>query len=324
MKRAQRLRARRDHGQAAAHVALPVLRARLAQQQRLEAAGDRADRRERVVELVADHADQALPGLALLVAQRAAHVGQHDELHRLAALAEAGAAHVEAAGGRPGTPPRRCGSARPSGTARGRPPRRRGRRSRSEGAPSSRSPARFMSCSSRRRVEREHGDVDLLHHLAQQRRRLEGARAAARAASGRARSPPRAPARARRRAAPTRARNEKSSSRSAASRFESVCSGRATASRARGGEARATRRPRPLRASSACAAAGRSSPEQPAGEHERRQRRRERQQLDAQVVRQASPPPRGIHASACRARARTAAAGGRGRCATGRARRPRG
>ncbi len=48
---------------------------------------------------MADHPDEALPGLALLVAQRAAHVGEHEQLHGLAPLPEGAAAQVEAAGG---------------------------------------------------------------------------------------------------------------------------------------------------------------------------------------------------------------------------------
>ena len=51
-------------------IVLPVGRGRLAPEQAAEAAGDRLDRRERVVQLVAEHADQPLPRLALLLAQR--------------------------------------------------------------------------------------------------------------------------------------------------------------------------------------------------------------------------------------------------------------
>ena len=47
-----------------------------------QAPGDRLDRRERVVDLVAEHAHEPLPGLALLVAQRPAQVGEHEQLVR--------------------------------------------------------------------------------------------------------------------------------------------------------------------------------------------------------------------------------------------------
>ena len=58
--------------------------------QPLEAVGDGLDRRQRVVDLVADDADEPLPRLTFLVAQRAADVGHHEQLERDAALAESG------------------------------------------------------------------------------------------------------------------------------------------------------------------------------------------------------------------------------------------
>ena len=85
---AQRVRAAADHLQAIAHVALPVGRLGLAREQALEAVGDRLDRRQRVVDLVADDTNQTLPRLALFVAQRAADIGQHQQLERHAALPE--------------------------------------------------------------------------------------------------------------------------------------------------------------------------------------------------------------------------------------------
>ena len=71
-----------------AQVVAPVRGGLALAREALQAAGDRLDRRERIVELVAEHPDQALPGLALLLAQRTAHVGQHEQPVGRAALAE--------------------------------------------------------------------------------------------------------------------------------------------------------------------------------------------------------------------------------------------
>ena len=69
----------------------------------LQAAGDRLDRRQRVVDLVAEHAHQPLPRLALLLAQRLAEVGQHQQLVRQRRPAgTCRAAHLPAARRRPG------------------------------------------------------------------------------------------------------------------------------------------------------------------------------------------------------------------------------
>src|SRR3954454_13067399 len=57
-------------------------------EQRIEAAGDRLDGGERVVQLVADDANQAPPGLALLFPERLAHVREDQHLVRLPALPE--------------------------------------------------------------------------------------------------------------------------------------------------------------------------------------------------------------------------------------------
>ena len=85
---AQRLGTRGDDVQAALHVVAPVGGRRLAVDDRREAAGDRLDRRQRIVHLVADDADQPLPGLPFFFPQRLAEVGQHQQLVRAAALAE--------------------------------------------------------------------------------------------------------------------------------------------------------------------------------------------------------------------------------------------
>src|SRR4051812_7761582 len=57
-------------------------------EQGIEAAGDRLDGGERVIQLVADDADQAPPGLALLLPERLAHVREDEHLVRLPALPE--------------------------------------------------------------------------------------------------------------------------------------------------------------------------------------------------------------------------------------------
>ena len=66
---------RGDHGEAAPHVVGPVVGQIRPRDDRLEASGNRLDGRERVVDLVADDADETLPRLALFVAQRTTDVG---------------------------------------------------------------------------------------------------------------------------------------------------------------------------------------------------------------------------------------------------------
>ena len=68
---AERFAARGDYRQSAAHVFFPIRRTRLPGEKIVQAAGDGLDRRERIVQLVAEHAHQTLPGLQLLFAQRA-------------------------------------------------------------------------------------------------------------------------------------------------------------------------------------------------------------------------------------------------------------
>jgi hypothetical protein len=58
-----------------------------------KAAGNGLDRRQRVVDFVPDHPDQALEGIALLLAQGNAHVGQYQERVRDAVLTESGSPH---------------------------------------------------------------------------------------------------------------------------------------------------------------------------------------------------------------------------------------
>ena len=80
------------------HIFAPVLRQGLAGHQAGQRAGHRAYRRQGVVEFMAEDADQTLPGLAFFLAQRSREIADRQQLMRLAALAETGAAHFETAG----------------------------------------------------------------------------------------------------------------------------------------------------------------------------------------------------------------------------------
>src|SRR5262249_56398022 len=95
---AQRVGARRDHGEAALHVVTPVVWLRRHIEQRFQAAGNRLDRRQRVVQLVADDANQSTPGQSLLFAQWLTEIGKREELVRRAALPELGAADLPSPG----------------------------------------------------------------------------------------------------------------------------------------------------------------------------------------------------------------------------------
>ena len=182
MKRASDSDRALDDLQPRAQVLLPVRRPGRPLGQAPEAAGDRLDRRERVVDLVAEHPHEPLPRRALLGAQHPAQVGEHQQLVRQAVLAESTAAQLPAPGA---ARERRLERARRLALEAGAEPERARRpspSSRSAGWPSSRSPPRFTSRSRCVAVEGEDGDVDLLDHAAEQRRGLERARAAASAA----------------------------------------------------------------------------------------------------------------------------------------------
>ena len=138
--------------------------------------------RERVVDLVAQHPHEPLPRRALLRAQRAAQVGQHQQLVRPAVLPESSAAHLPAPGapGKGGLERAR----RLALQARGEPQRVRvqaqqplGRLAQQPLAAAVHQPEPLLG------VEGEDGDVDLLDDAPEQRRGLERAAAAARAAS---------------------------------------------------------------------------------------------------------------------------------------------
>ena len=90
---AQRLGSRGDDRQTVLRIGRPVRRACLGNQF-LNAGGDRLDRRQGVVDLVAEHAHQSSPRLAFLVAQRAFEVGHHDQRQALSLLANHAPAHL--------------------------------------------------------------------------------------------------------------------------------------------------------------------------------------------------------------------------------------
>ncbi len=169
---AQRFGPRRDHVETLPGVLLPVDGTRVARQQAREAPRDRFDRRQRVVHLVPDHADQPLPGLPLLLPQGPAHVGEHQELVRQASLAERAAAHL------PASHPAR---ERQVENRRGALAQTLGQPELIGGVPEEallRLAQQALAgavhqAQPARAVEGEHHDVDLLHHLAQQGGGLE-------------------------------------------------------------------------------------------------------------------------------------------------------
>jgi hypothetical protein len=262
---------------------------------------------------VADHADQALPGLALLVAQRAAHVRENDELHRLAALAEAAAAHVEAAG--------RAGEGGVHDA--GRLARDQAREPERLGVPADQPLGRsaeqplagaVQQLERERAVEGEDRDVDLLHHLAQERRGLERAQPLL---AQRLRESVHLDERlAERVVAPADARAEREVFLAQRAQQVRQRLQRPADRLARGGGEDDRRQhddpaDRPFGARLQAALREQHQPE-----HEPRQRGCERQQLDAEVVRQPPPSPRGNHGEGS-LRARIAASACRARCGRG-------
>lgn len=71
----------------------PCRRALTATENIVQAARERFDRRERIVELVAEHAHEALPGWELFLAEGVAEIADDDELVRAPAFAKGGATH---------------------------------------------------------------------------------------------------------------------------------------------------------------------------------------------------------------------------------------
>ena len=205
--------------------------------QAAEAAGDRLDRRQRVVQLVAEHADQTLPGLALLFAQRLAEVGEHEQVMRQAVLPER---RLWRTSQRP-LPPGKAialtrGESAIAASRRGRAPRRVRSSRRSAVLPSRRSPARFTSCSrwrsSKVKTATSISTITLrssavASSASSRWPRSVSASAFTSSITSSSGSSLREP----------RARIEKSPSRSADSRFASVCSGSDDARAERGEEA---------------------------------------------------------------------------------------
>jgi hypothetical protein len=253
--------------------------------------------------------DEALPGLPLLVPQRPAHVGEHEELHRLAALAEGAPAQVETPGrpgeGRLGDAGRLAleerGEAQGRGVEADEPLGRRPEQALSR-------PVRELEL--RRGVEGEHGDVDLLHHLAEESGGLESAEALLAEGLGEGVHLGEGLAEGVVAPADAGAEGEVLLAQGAEEVRERL---ERTAHRlARGGgeaepEDRDQGEQRPLRAWGEVAPG-----QEDRSEDEARQPRAEREELDAAVVGEPAPPARG-------GRPRTAAGGGRGRCGTDRA-----
>ncbi len=94
----QRVGAALDHAQAAAEIADRVGLAFHVVDARQQAAGDGLDGRQRIGKLVAQDADQALPGGLFFFLQGQAHVGQQQQRVRNAVLAKGGLAQQPARG----------------------------------------------------------------------------------------------------------------------------------------------------------------------------------------------------------------------------------
>src|SRR5207248_8547367 len=79
-------------------VLLPAVVRRRRAHRLLDALRDRMDGCERIVDLVAENANEPLPRLTLLLAQRAAQIGEDQQLVRLAPEPERAAAELELPG----------------------------------------------------------------------------------------------------------------------------------------------------------------------------------------------------------------------------------
>ncbi|PKM14638.1 MAG: hypothetical protein CVV12_12970 [Gammaproteobacteria bacterium HGW-Gammaproteobacteria-2] len=76
----QRLGAIADHAQAALHILTPVAGQHRARGEVGQGGCHRLDRCQRIIELVAKHADQALPGLPLLLTQGTREIGDYQQV----------------------------------------------------------------------------------------------------------------------------------------------------------------------------------------------------------------------------------------------------
>ena len=95
---AEAIGARHDDAQAAAHVVAPIVGQGIARHDAFQTAGDGFDGRQRVIQLVAQHAHQALPCLQFLLTQGLREIGNHQQFEGQPVLADACAAHAPAAG----------------------------------------------------------------------------------------------------------------------------------------------------------------------------------------------------------------------------------
>jgi hypothetical protein len=99
---AERFAARANYAESAAHIGAgvgrPFCRRGQTAKKAFHALGDALNRRERIVEFMAHYANQALPGLAFLFAERAAQIRQHQQCVLQTAFAEMRAAHHPASG----------------------------------------------------------------------------------------------------------------------------------------------------------------------------------------------------------------------------------
>ena len=168
----ERLGAVVNDREARARVVAPIRRQRLAADELAHRARHRLDRRERAVELVTDDAHEALPRLPLFLAQRAAELRDHEQLVRLAAFAEAAAANFPAAAA--AGKHVRDDAARGLGEHRGEPELRRAAALQGfDRAAEQRLAGAVDHTQAQRRVEREHGDIDVGDDLLQQHAGLE-------------------------------------------------------------------------------------------------------------------------------------------------------
>ena len=129
----------------APEVLLPVRRPRRPFGEASKAPGDRLDRRERVVDLVAEHPHEPLPRRALLGPEHAAQVGQHQQPVRAVRPGGKYCRAPPTARRRREMPPRACAGVSPSRQAASPSASAPSPSSRSAGWPSSRSPPRFTS-----------------------------------------------------------------------------------------------------------------------------------------------------------------------------------
>ena len=91
---AERLGPGGDHVETSRHIVFPIVRKRIRFNQHLEAASDRLDGRQRIVQLMAQDADKALPRLQLFFPKGTGEIGDDEELMRNAALTEVAAANA--------------------------------------------------------------------------------------------------------------------------------------------------------------------------------------------------------------------------------------